>query len=109
MPHLRFRAVKKEEIKEISKDLLSALEKEINCPRDWFTLEHIESLFIFDGEYNKNKFPFVEVLWFDRGPLVMKKVADIITDMIKSYSYEDVTVVFTNLEGEHYYENGEHF
>jgi len=109
MPHLRFRGIEKQHVKEISKNLVDKLAKEVECPREWFTLEHIESLFIFDGEENKNKYPFVEVLWFDRGSAVMSNVANLITDMIKSYSYDCVTVIFTNLTKEHYYENGEHF
>lgn len=109
MPHLRFRGIEEEKIVDISTELLDKLEKAIDCPRDYFTVEHISSKYIFDGVRNAGKWPFVEVLWFDRGNEIMKEVASIITEIIQRDIKTDVTVYFTNLNKEHYFENGEHF
>lgn len=109
MPHLRFRGMEKEKLIEISTQLLDNLEAIIGCPRDYFTLEHIESTYVFDGKQNEGKWPYVEVLWFDRGPEVMKETAEMITNMLKKDSEIDVTVHFTNLQEKHYFENGNHF
>jgi len=108
MPHLRIRGMKKDEIVKISTELLDELVRVIEVPRDHFTIEYIESTFIFDGQENENMYPFVEVLWFKRQDK-MQEVANIITTFIKPFEYDDVTVYFTDLIPEHYFENGKHF
>lgn len=109
MPHLRFRGIEKDDLLKISVDLLNELEQIIGCPRDYFTLEYINSTYIFDGVEDSGKWPYVEVLWFDRGAKVMEKTALAITKLIKEFPYNDVTVNFTNLTESHYFENGKHF
>lgn len=109
MPHLRFRGVEKKQVVEISTELLDKLSSIIGCPKDHFTLEYIPSTYIFDGEENSGSYPFVEVKWFKRDENAVKSVAGAITDMIKKYDYEYVTVYFEDLKPEYYYENGEHF
>lgn len=108
MPHLRIRGMKKDEIVKISTELLDELVRVIDVPRDHFTIEYVKSTFIFDGQENKNNYPFVEVLWFKREDK-MDEVATIITTFIKPFEYDDVAVYFTDLNPKHYYENGEHF
>lgn len=109
MPHLRFRGIEKKEVKEISKELIDGLVDIIECPRDYFTIEHIDSTFIFDGEENTNMWPFIDILWFDRGSKTMQEVANFITKLVNRYPHDDVTINFTNLKEEHYFENGQHF
>ena len=108
MPHLRVRGMKEEELVSISKELLEELVRIIDVPKDHFTIEHIHSTFIYDGQIDGNRYPFIELLWFDRSHL-MKEVATVITDKIKQFDYADVAVYFRNLKKDHYYENGEHF
>lgn len=109
MPHIRVRGIQIEELKKMSKGLIDDLEKLVGCPRDYFTLEHIPSTFIMDGEETKG-YPFIEVLWFDRGQEVQNQVAKAITDKVNHKNeYEDVCVLFRKLEENQYYENGEHF
>ncbi len=109
MPHLRFRGVEKEKVKEISRVLVDQLAEIVGCPRDWFTLECIDTEFIFDGEESRG-YPFVEVLWFDRGQEAKNRAATAVTHAIKSkYPTEDTCVIFTNLNEKDYYENGNHF
>lgn len=109
MPHLRIRGMKEEEITKISTELLDELVRIINVPRDHFTIEYIPSTFICDGNINANKYPFVEVLWFNRGEKIMNETANVITQFIKPFEYDDIAVYFNDLKKEHYYENGEHF
>lgn len=109
MPHLRFRGMKIKELQDVSKDMLDQLVILMDLPRDHFTMEYVASTFIFDGEIDGNEYPFVTVDWFDRGDKVRAEVANIITDMLKQFDYEDIAVYFNDLEKGHYFENGEHF
>ncbi len=109
MPHLRFRGIKKEEVKEISRELVDQLAEIVQCPRDWFTLEYIDTEFIFDGKESAG-YPFVEVLWFDRGQEAKDRAGAVVTKLIRRrYPVEDICVIFTNLNEKDYYENGNHF
>jgi len=111
MPHLRFRAVEFDTVKSLSTALVDELQPLMDCPREDFTLEHISTTFIFDGEVS-DAYPFVEVLWFDRGQAVQDKVALKITEAVRQALEEpeqDVAVIFTALTLNAYYDNGEHY
>lgn len=108
MPMIRFKAIEAEKICEISKDLIDELQELIKCPRDYFSLSVDRSLYIRDGEFVKGE-PVVEVAWFDRGQDVQDKAAKIITKYVNSKGYKSVDVIFTALDENKYYENGEHF
>lgn len=108
MPQLKIRGVEVENICRFSKNLIDELEEIINCPRSYFTIEHISSTFISDGSVTKG-YPFVEVSWFDRGQDVQDKTALAITRAVQGFGYENVDVVFTALKENEYYENGSHF
>ncbi len=111
MPHLRFRAVEPQTIQILSSTLLDDLQPLMDCPRDDFTFEYIYSTFFHEGEVTE-AYPFVEVLWFDRGQEVKDKVAKAITQRVREAIEEEVeyvAVVFTGLEGSNYYDNAEHY
>ena len=108
MPILTLRAVKQEEAMKISRELIDELEGLLNCPRDYFTIELRNSIFIKDGAMTES-YPIVDVAWFDRGQELQDKVAEIITRYIRSFGYETVDVIFHKLLEEAYYENGKHF
>lgn len=109
MPHLRCRALELETVKKISTSLINGLTEIIKCDRSWFTLEHINSIFISDEEVI-NSYPFIEILWFDRGEKVKKEVADFITNLLKKENdYLSITIIFIDLEKNNYFENGENF
>lgn len=109
MPHLTFRGLEKKALIENSKQLIDELTEIIGCDRTWFTLEHRETEFIFDGNIIPG-FTFVDMAWFDRGQEVQDKVAIAITNFCKSINGgKDTTVVFTLLKENTYYENGAHF
>lgn len=108
MPMLRFKGIKVDNVCKVSKELIDELQELIQCPRDYFSLEVIQSVYIKDGEIVEGA-PVVEVSWFDRGQEVQDKAAKIITKYINSVGYQEVDVIFFLLEESRYYENGEHF
>jgi hypothetical protein len=108
MPLLRFRAIEAKDICAISTDLVDELQALLQCPRDYFTLESVQSLFIQDGGF-VNGSPVIEIAWFDRGQEIQDKVAAIVTNYMHSAGYKSVDVIFTKLEEQCYYENGKHF
>ena len=108
MPQLKIRGVEVEKICSFSKNLIDELEAIINCPRSYFTIEHISSTFIADGSVSK-AYPFVEVLWFARGQDVQDKTAVAVAKAFQNAGYENVDVIFTALQEKDYYENGIHF
>ncbi|SHE40024.1 DUF1904 domain-containing protein [Clostridium fallax] len=108
MPQLQFKSIKKDDICAISTKLIDELQKVLECPRDYFTLEIINNSYIFDGK-EVNSYPIIEVKWFDRGQEVQDKIAKIITKNLKEIGYNSVDIFFTILKENNYYENGEHF
>jgi len=108
MPQLRFHGVDKEKIKGFSRDLVNELANLIQCPRDHFVLEAINSSYIFDGDQVEG-YPFVEFAWFDRGLEVQDKAAQMVTKHINEAGYREVEIAFIVYQGRNYYENGKHY
>lgn len=111
MPHLRFHAIEPDVVALLSETLIDGLHALISCDRDDFTFEHIASTFFFSGK-KAQAYPFVEVLWFDRGQKTQDEVAKHITDKIRQICHDpqiDVAVIFTALLPTAYYDNGEHY
>ncbi|QXO17943.1 MULTISPECIES: DUF1904 domain-containing protein [Vibrio] len=110
MPHFRFRAVEPQTVQVLSKSLIDELESIMQSPRADFTFEYIYTTFFFEEEVSP-AYPFVEVLWFDRGQEKQDKVAEIITRQVRDVIGEElnVAVIFTALKPEQYYDNGQHY
>ncbi len=110
MPHLRFRAVEPQTVQTLSKSLIDELQPHMDCPREDFTFEYIYTTFYHEAEVS-SAYPFVEVLWFDRGQDTQDAVAKIITHQVRGIIGEDVdvAVIFTALDASSYYDNGEHY
>jgi len=108
MPALVVKSIDSQGVCKVSKDLIDELTEIIQCPRDYFTIEVVESKYIYDGEIVKGP-AVIDVFWFDRGQEVQDKTAKAITKHIKSLGYENLDVIFHLLEENKYYENGEHF
>ncbi|ABU70012.1 MULTISPECIES: DUF1904 domain-containing protein [Vibrio] len=110
MPHLRFRAVEPQTVQALSKPLTDELQPLMDCPREDFTFEYIYTTFFSEGEVS-SAYPFVEVLWFDRGQDTQDEVAKAITKQVRGIVGEDidVAVIFSALSPKGYYDNGEHY
>lgn len=108
MPILKLKSIEAQKACAVSKALINELQELLQCPRDYFTIEIIQSKFIADGEFVQGP-AMVEVSWFDRGQEVQDTAAKIITKHINSAGYKNVDVIFHPLEKSRYYENGEHF
>ncbi len=108
MPQIKFRGTDVSKLSPVTKMLVDELTTAVDCPRDHFTLECIQSTYIQDGAVVAG-YPFVEVAWFDRGQAVQDQVARIITKHMQLIGYENVDIFFTVFEKARYYENGDHF
>ena len=110
MPHLRFRAVEPQTVQTLSKSLIDSLQPLMDCPREDFTFEYIYTTFYHECEVS-SAYPFVEVLWFDRGQETQDAVATTITAQVRGIIGEDVdvAVIFSALNAKGYYDNGEHY
>lgn len=109
MPHLKVRGLPKETLIKHSKEMIDGLTEIIQCDRNWFTIEHLETEYIFDGKIQEG-YSFIELYWFDRGEEVKKKVADFLTKIMKKINgNKDSCVIFFPLLGENYCDNGEFF
>jgi phenylpyruvate tautomerase PptA (4-oxalocrotonate tautomerase family) len=111
MPHFRFRAVSPRIVQSLSKKLTDDFQEPMQSPREDFTFESIHTTFYTEGE-PAPMYPFVEVLWFDRGQIIQDQVAVTITERIREAMSDpelDVAVVFTALQPDQYYDNGNHY
>jgi hypothetical protein len=108
MPALKLKAIDENKALSVSKQLIDELQQLIQCPRDYFSIELVQSKFIMDGMFVEGP-QMVDVFWFDRGQETQDKAAKIITKYINSIGYKSVDIIFHSLEKDKYYENGEHF
>lgn len=110
MPHFRLRAVEPQMVQSLSKTLIDDLEGVMKSPREDFTFEYIYSTFYHEGEVSK-AYPFVEVLWFDRGQDAQDQVAQMVTRRVQELFEEpvNIAVIFTALKKNEYYDNGQHY
>ncbi len=108
MPQIIIKGMKLADVQKISKSMIDELEVIIDCPREYFTLEGIETNFIVDGEIVA-KDPLIQINWFDRGQEVQDQTAAAITKHVAAAGYKDIDIFFIMLERKNYYENGIHF
>ncbi len=110
MPHFRFRALDEQVVQTLSDSLLEPLLPLMKSPAEDFTFESISSQFYHSG-LTSAAYPFVEVLWFERGQQVQDEVAEVITQQIRQHlgHEQDVAVIFTALNPSQYYDNGQHY
>ncbi|MED1470141.1 DUF1904 family protein [Bacillus salipaludis] len=108
MPHLLIRGVTVEQVKTISKPLVQELADLCACGKDNFTLEVVQSTFVFD-EREVPGYPFIEVKWFERGQEIRDEFANIITKQVQSLEIPEVEVAFSTFRKSDYYLNGKSF
>ena len=110
MPHIRVRGIPLEELESVSDLLIEALAELTDTPNSHFTLEYQATTYLAVGGASP-AYPFIEILWFDRGAEVKTKVARAIDDLLRPLidAGQDITTLFHDLKGSDYFENGEHF
>ncbi len=110
MPHIRARGIEQTVLEKVAGDIVEQFAKLTDTPNDHFTVEHIASQFVAAGGASSG-YPFIEVLWFDRGQDTKTAVANLIDEALRPFvgKHTDITVLFEDLNGKDYYENREHF
>lgn len=108
MPQLLIKGISVEQVKSISKPLVQELAELCACGTDNFTLEVMNSTFVFDG-VEVPGYPFIEVKWFDRGLEIQNEFANLITKQVHSLGIPEVEVAFTSFRESDYYLNGRSF
>ncbi len=108
MPQLLIKGISVEQVKTISKPLVQELAELCACGTDNFTLEVMNSTFVFDGEEVPG-YPFIEVKWFERGLEIQNEFANLITKQVHSLGIPEVEIAFTTFRESNYYLNGKSF
>lgn len=108
MPHLFIRGITVEEVQKISRDLVQELAEICSSDTDNFTLEVVNSNFVFDGQKVK-AFPLIEVKWFERGQEIQDQFAQSVTKHVHSLGIPEVEVAFSTFLKSAYYYNGRSF
>jgi hypothetical protein len=108
VPQLLIKGISVEQVKTISKPLVQELAELCACGTDNFTLEVMNSTFVFDGEEVPG-YPFIEVKWFERGLEIQDEFANLITKQVHSLGIPEVEVAFTTFRESNYYLNGKSF
>lgn len=110
MPHVRVRGLPLEDLESVSDKLIETLAELTDTPNSHFTLEYQAITYLVVGGASP-AYPFIEILWFDRGDEVKAKVAQAIDDLVRPLisAGQDITTLFHDLKGKDYFENAEHF
>lgn len=110
MPHLRFRGIESAPLARLATSLVNQLSELTGAPVAHFTLERVQTEFIIAPAPGTG-YPFVELLWFDRGQAVQDAAARLITDAVKAQlgAQTEVAVVVLPLSKHAYYDNGQHY
>ena len=78
------------------------------CGTDNFTLEVVNSTFVFDGGEVPG-YPFIEVKWFERGQEVQDQFAKTVTKHVQLLEIPEVELAFSTFRESYYYFNGKSF
>jgi hypothetical protein len=108
MPHLIIRGVSVDQVKTISTSLVQELADLCACGTDNFTLEIVNSTYVFDGNEVPG-YPLIEIKWFERGQEIQDQFANIVTKHIQALGISEVEVAFSTFQESAYYLNGKSF
>ncbi len=106
MPHLKISGISKEELKEISGDLISIVERESDTCKKYIKvfynpLEYIQG--------NEDEIIIVEIYWMPRPQEICDKLALKLTEFFKLRNYSFVQINYSEFPGNIFYENGKHY
>lgn len=108
MPQLIIKGIEKQVVKDLSRELIDELATVVGCPRDYFTLEMPQTVYIQDGEETSGP-AIIQVNWFERGQAIQDRVAEVITKRLQAKGYSQLEIFFAVLAERRYYENGKHY
>jgi hypothetical protein len=97
-----------EVVKKISKPLIDDLAAVTGTPRDYFSIQVCQDLFIFDDSEVKPD-PFVELSLFERGESIEDTLVNKVTEHLVGQGFRSVEVYINHLTRRRYFENGKHF
>ena len=110
MPKFTVSCVKKNDLIEISTDLIDKISEIASVPRKAITLElnQVINTAIFDGEVIEPH-PTVDVYWFERPQEIKDACAEYITKQLFDLGYTHVTIIFHPISKADWFSNGKHF
>ncbi|MFC5649329.1 DUF1904 family protein [Paenibacillus solisilvae] len=106
MPQLVVKGISPQVMMGISKLLVEELVEICQCAADNFTIDCLSVTSVFGGE-TVTTYPFVEVAWFERGPVIRDAFARAVTQHLHAAGVVDVELAFKVYEESAYYINGE--
>ena len=111
MPRFVFKNIPVEDVKKLSKELVTKSAQIIECPEDWITFEHVENKIFFQQKEVTTHSIFLEISWFKRRQDVQDKLATYLYDALNSFynQEKEITLIFNTLEEANYYEDGKNF
>jgi hypothetical protein len=106
MPQLVVRGIDVEKMMQISQPLVEELAEICQCGTDNFTIDCLAVASVFGGEAVAT-YPFIEIGWFERGPVIRDAFAQAVTRHIRAAGVAQVEIAFKVYEESAYYINGE--
>ncbi len=108
MPRMATFGISVEVVKRLSRPLIDDLVALTKVPRDHFTIQVNNDIFVHDG-VEVLPDPFVEICLFERGESTEDAFAKIVTKHFQDNGVTSIDVYITHLERRRYFENGNHF
>lgn len=105
MPQLTFRGFTPSQVAQASLHLAPRLAAVLNCPEDYFTFDCLQVQSFSEGE-SVPTYPFIEVLWFDRGKTVRDEAAMVINLVLLELGVPELEMCFKAVPKAAYYGNG---
>ncbi|WP_127530602.1 DUF1904 family protein [Paenibacillus kobensis] len=105
MPHLLFRGIQPESLRQIAEPLAVQLAEICSCGTDNFTMDCFQTTAVYGGE-GAHSFPFVEVAWFERGDDVRSRFASAVTQQLSGLGLTGIEIGFRTYREDSYYIDG---
>ncbi|MBO9600653.1 MAG: DUF1904 family protein [Cohnella sp.] len=107
MPHLLIRGVDPDRLASVSEAMVGELAEIFDCPPDHILLECMHTTAVFAGA-RVASYPFVEVVWFERGMTTRDAAAACIDRHLRvSLGIDEMEIAFRVYTPEAYYSNGQ--
>jgi hypothetical protein len=105
MPYVNCYNLDKEEVLELSNEILAELASACKCPKDWFCFNGINGYSIVENELKKD-FVLIKIEWFKRDEATKQAVVQIIDKTLRAKGYNEIVVTFSDIDKDNFYEDG---